>query len=174
MDAEAKLIEPAEEMAEEFAAYSEEFRSVGEPFVHGELEEADGDFAALLRTWRDEADGRDLPDGRVRCTRYWLVRGRRILGTARLRHRLNEALAHEGGHIGYEVRPCERGQGWATLMLKLLVERARQLGLRRALLTCNRDNAASARVIRKNGGRLGSEGISRETGKRIQRYWIEL
>jgi len=29
-------------------------------------------------------------------------------------------------------------------------------------------------VIRKNGGRLDSEGISPGTGKTVQRYWIEL
>jgi predicted acetyltransferase len=41
-------------------------------------------------------------------------------------------------------------------------------------VVCDRDNIASARVIEKNGGRMESEIISEETGKLIQRYWIDV
>ncbi len=40
-------------------------------------------------------------------------------------------------------------------------------------MTCDKDNPASARVIRKCGGRLDSEGYSPPAGRVTQRYWIE-
>ena len=59
-------------------------------------------------------------------------------------------------------------------MVKLVLERARKLGLKQVLITCDKDNAASARVIQKNGGKLESETMSKRRGKLKQRYWIEL
>ena len=56
-------------------------------------------------------------------------------------------------------------------MLKLALEKARDLGITKALLTCDKSNVASARVIRKNGGRLDSEEMLED--HMIQRYWID-
>ena len=174
MEEEIELIDPTEAMRDDFIAYAEEFRAAREPFVHAELGRARSDFAGLIRSWRDEAAGRNLPDGYVPSTRYWLVRGGRILGTARLRHHLVPALEDFGGHIGYEVRPSERRCGYATHFLGEMLAKARQLGLRRVLVTCNNDNVASARVIQKNGGVLDSESYSPRSRCITQRYWIEL
>jgi len=168
------LIEPAEDLGEEYLAYGEEFRAAGEPYVHGELAKVGGDFTRLLAGWQDEAAGRNLPPDWVPCTRYWLVRGRRIIGTSRLRHWLTPALEDAGGHIGYDVRPSERDKGHATRLLAMTLEEARELGLHRVLLTCDADNLASRRVIEKNGGRLASQGTSRRDGKPLLRFWIDL
>jgi predicted acetyltransferase len=51
---------------------------------------------------------------------------------------------------------------------------AREMGLKRVLITCDADNVASARIIEKNGGRLENQSVSRETGRLKNRYWIEL
>ena len=84
-------------------------------------------------------------------------------------------LEAEGGHIGYSVRPSERGKGYATRMLEMALAEARRLGLKRVLITCDRKNVASARVIRKNGGRLENEVVSRLRDREFtQRYWLEL
>ena len=97
----------------------------------------------------------------------------RIVGTIQLRHELNEELLLSGGHIGYGVRPFERRKGCATQMLALALERCKGLGLDRALITCNRENEASAATIRKGGGVLENE-IPDKNGKITQRYWINL
>ena len=108
-------------------------------------------------------------------TLFWLVRGgTAIVGTSQLRHTLTPDLEHEGGHIGYNIRPSQRRKGYGTRLLGLLLGKARGLGLQRVLLTCDTDNVASARIIEKNGGRLDSDGISGKSGKPISRYWIEL
>ncbi len=169
-----QLVRPTEQWRQEFVSYCEEFKAANEPFVHDQLPEAIADFPALLRKWSDGEEGVNLPEGRVPWSVRWLVRGGRIIATARLRYRLNDDLTHEGGHIGYDVRPSERGKGYATSLLGVMLNEARAIGLRRVLLTCNKDNIASARTIQKNGGILENEVISRRTGKVVQRYWIDL
>lgn len=62
--------------------------------------------------------------------------------------------AHCLGHIGYAVVPWKRGRGYATQALALLLPEARREGLRHVELTTDPDNAASQRVILRNGGVL--------------------
>lgn len=96
----------------------------------------------------------------------------RMVGVINIRHRLNDFLLNFGGHIGYGIRGSERGRGYATEMLALALKQCRKMGLTRVLLTCDRDNPASARVIKKNGGALENE--VDEDGTVVQRYWIDL
>ena len=96
----------------------------------------------------------------------------RIVGAVNIRHELNEKLLQCGGHIGDGVRPSERGRGVATRMIALALDECRGLGIDRVLMTCDKDNPASARTIVKNGGVLENE--VEDDGKLVQRYWIEL
>lgn len=169
------LMEPTEELRKAYAAFLKDFRSAGEPRVAGGGGQAGDDFAAFVRKLRDNARGVGLAEGHVPASTYWLVRnGGEILGTANLRHELTAHLLHEDGHIGYSVRPSERRKGYATRMLAMVLAKCRARGLGRVLVTCDRDNVASARVIQKNGGVLENEVVATETGKIKQRYWIEL
>ena len=89
------------------------------------------------------------------CSTYWLLSQEEVLlGEVRIRHRLTQALEDCGGHIGYMVRPCERGKGYATSMLAMALEKSRALGLKRVMVTYEPGNIASARVVQKNGGKL--------------------
>jgi len=116
-----------------------------------------------------------LPDGWVPGTTYWLIRdGKTIVAQSNLRHRLTPSLERVGGHIGYATRPSERRKGYGTLLCALTLQKARELGLKRVLITCDADNLASARIIEKNGGRLENQELSQATGKLKNRYWIEL
>lgn len=65
-----------------------------------------------------------------------------------------ELPAHVLGHIGYAVVPWRRGEGQATRALALLLAEVGPLGLPWVELTTEPDNAASIRVIEKNGGAL--------------------
>jgi len=169
-----RLIKPEESWRDEFIAYCEEFKSAEEPFVHGQLSDARKDFAGLIRRWAEGAKSIDLPQGTYLGNVLWLVRCGRILGSVRVRCRLNDDLVHEGGHLGYEVRPSERRKGYASLMLRLALEKAREMGLKQVLVTCQKDNIASVRTIEKNGGLLENEIMSKRTGKPALRYWIAL
>lgn len=97
----------------------------------------------------------------------------RLLGAVNIRHELNEFLLREGGHIGDGVRPSERRKGYATEMIRLALEECRRLGIDRVLMTCDKDNVASARSIVKNGGVLENEFVNSD-GEIEQRYWITL
>ncbi|BAB04222.1 GNAT family N-acetyltransferase [Halalkalibacterium halodurans] len=131
-------------------------------------------FEHLLKTLKDYQHGVNLPANRVANTTYWLVHEqKRLIGAINIRHTLNDWLHHRGGHIGYGIRPSERGKGYATLMLKLGLEKAAALGLEKVLITCDKENLPSARTIQRNGGVLDSEVVD-ERGIAIQRYWIKL
>lgn len=133
------------------------------------------EYAALLRKLDADAHDQDLPPGRVPMSVYWLVRdGKVLIGSSRLRHRLTPLLEQESGHIGYDIRPSERGKGYATLLLALTLEKAREAGMEGVLVTCDDDNIASARVIEKNKGQLLNTVVSQTGGMPVRRYWIDL
>jgi predicted acetyltransferase len=102
---------------------------------------------------------------------YFLVcNNKRIFGAINIRHCLNEYLFQFGGHIGYGIRPSERGKGYASLMLGMALPIAKKLGIDEVLVTCDKNNTASAKTIIKNGGILENEVMEEE--EIVQRYWI--
>lgn len=128
----------------------------------------------LLEQLVDRAAGRSVPAGRVPGTTFWLLDDvGRIVGMSRLRHRLNEALLIDGGHIGYYVRPHERRKGQGHTLLELTLIEAKKLGLTRVLLTANSDNAGSIGVIEGNGGLMEDERVD-DSGVPYGRFWFEL
>jgi predicted acetyltransferase len=173
-----RLIEPQADMEAPYRGYAQEFDDPAEINGNGvgwALQEVD-DFAAAVERCNGFARGENLPESWVPASTFWLVNERdELLGTINLRHRLNDWLRAEGGNIGYAVRPSSRRRGYATFMLRCVLDHARGLGLRRVLVTCDRENLASARVIRKCGGVLENEVPSKVHGRAItQRYWIGL
>ena len=168
-----KLVEPCVDLKEAFLEMASEFAAEGHQGYKKLVQEARTDFAAFVSRRYDQSRGIGLPKGWVPHNVYWLVAGSRLLGTSNFRHVLNEHLEHEAGHIGYGIRPSERRKGYGTLILRLTLDRARAKGLRRVIVTCDTDNAASARVIEKNGGLLEDYRIGRKTGKQKSRYWID-
>jgi predicted acetyltransferase len=167
---EATLVEPTEELRPEFLAMAEEYSLAGDPRYRPALE----DFTAYLRGLLDGARGIGLPPGRVPYSTFWLTSGRHLIGRSSLRHHLTPDLEDEGGHVGYDVRPSERLKGHGKLILRLTLAEARKRGLTSALLTCDADNVASAKVIEVNGGRLQDQAVSKRSGKLISRYRIKL
>ncbi len=151
----------------------EEWKRGGEPFTPFVLGEDPSRFSAMLARFRGFSKGSGVPDNFVPHTTCWLVReDGRVLGAVNIRHYLNDRLRNSGGHIGYGIRPSERGKGYATEQLRLALKRTRRMGIDRALLCCDTANLASARVIVKNGGRLDSEDVQNSIP--FQRYWINL
>jgi predicted acetyltransferase len=119
-------------------------------------------------------DPAHLEPGKVLDSEFWLVDDLEIIGRVALRHELHERLRLHGGHIGYEIRPSQQRKGYGTLILKLVLEKARDIGLERVLLTCDVDNFGSRRVIEMNGGKLEGEFQLDFYDKPIRRYWINL
>ncbi len=167
------LIEPTPGMRTEYLEMIEEYQRQGETISFHVL--AQESFPDYLEKVTNLARNVNIPDGLVAMTSYWLtLHGKVIIGESRLRHYLNPELKIEGGHIGYAIRPSMRRRGYGALILDLTLDKARNMGLQRVLVTCDTDNIGSARIIEKNGGILESYTISPESGKQISRYWIEI
>jgi predicted acetyltransferase len=127
--------------------------------------ESDEGFAAYVAEKAAESAG-VVREGWVRCTNLWWVDDAGYIGRMSIRHELNEWLREVGGHIGYDVRRSRRREGHATAMLAAALRIARDLGIDRALLTCDEDNAASRLVIERNGGML------EDVRKGKLRFWV--
>ena len=117
----------------------------------------------------------NVSEGNVPSNVYLALRetDKQIVGIIDLRHHIQHPiLGVWGGHMGYTVRPCERGKGYAVKMLQLNLENARNLGINKVMITCSPDNIASERTILANGGVY--EKIVEVDGALIKRYWITL
>lgn len=138
---------------------------------HGHLNR-DGTFEQFLETLRSQVRGEGLPEGYIPNSVFWLVEGDEFIGWVDIRHRLTTQLLQIGGHIGYDVRPSQRGKGYGKLALKLALEKARQLGIEKILVTCDISNIPSKRVIETNGGVFESEAEAGQDKPKKLRYWI--
>ncbi|WP_249168755.1 GNAT family N-acetyltransferase [Alkaliphilus sp. B6464] len=90
-----------------------------------------------------------------------------------MRHRLNDYLLRIDGHMGGAIRPSYRGKGYGGVMLSLALEVTKDMGMKRVLVTCNKDNIVSEKTIVKSGGIFESEEIE-DNGNIIRRFWIDL
>lgn len=117
----------------------------------------------------------ELPADAVHNDLYWIVDDGEVVGFVSFRHELNEWLREAGGHIGYSVRASRRRQGYASAGLELALDRAREIGLDRVLVTCDDDNVGSSRTIERAGGVLQDVRDQSARGHAmLRRYWIDL
>jgi predicted acetyltransferase len=90
--------------------------------------------------------------GQIPFTRYWLIDGEEYIGTLGLRHKVTKQTKDYEGHIGYHIRPSKRSVGYGTEILRLGLRKAKSMGLNSLYINCAKDNAASIKIIEKNGG----------------------
>ncbi|MDO4739217.1 MAG: GNAT family N-acetyltransferase [Eubacteriales bacterium] len=96
----------------------------------------------------------------------------RLVGCLVLRHRLeyDDDDPEFASHIGYSVRPGERGKGYAKELLRLGLQKAAEHGLHSVRLICLDRNTASSRVISANGGVQVDSIYGEESGMTVLRY----
>ncbi len=170
-----RLQKPAADLYEAFAGMSADYRRAGESRYQRDGGWTEASYEEYLRQLDDHERGLNLPAKKSAQTTWWLIDPRgQIAGVSRLRLELNDDLRDEGGNIGYDVPPSRRRRGYGTELLRLTLQKARESGLRKALVTCDKDNIGSRKVIEANGGVLASEGISKKHGKPLLRFWIQL
>ena len=171
-----KLVFPSEEYKDKIQEFVEEFRKNGENIIPGSggLDRLPSFEEWIQKINDDLSKEKAEAKGRVQAKQYIAIRthDNKIIGVTQLRYRLNEHLYYYGGHIGDSIRPSERDKGYSTEMIGLVLEEAKKLGIGNVLMTCDKENKASARTIMKNGGIFENE--VENDGKITQRYWISL
>ncbi len=130
------------------------------------------DFTAMLQRLDDLASARNIPEGFVPSSTYWLVEDGELIGVSNLRHFLNERIQKCGGHIGLSVRPSCRGKGLGNLLMRLTIEEARRRGIEEIHIHCHKHNKSSARMIVRNGGMLDSEIEDEQSEEIVRRYVV--
>ena len=169
-----KLVLPAPEYKEEIMEYKKEFIENGDSMdgTAGlrNAETFEDWYDAFLHNLKEET----VKEGLVPSTTYMAMstKDNRLIGMIDIRHRLNDYLLNFGGHIGYSVRKSERRQGYATEMLALGLIECEKMNIRKVLITCDKDNIASAGTAMSCGGVLVEEFT--EDGTLKQHYVFEI
>lgn len=169
-----KLVLPTPEYKEKLMNYKREFIENGDSMDGtAGLRNAET-FQEWYSAFCDNLTEETVRDGLVPATTYMAISTNdgRLIGMIDIRHRLNDYLLNFGGHIGYSIRKSERQQGYATEMLALSLTECVKLNIKKVLITCDKNNVASAKTIINNDGKLENE-IAEGDGF-TQRYWITL
>ena len=126
-------------------------------------------YEEWLESNQNQEMGINLTEGWVPAIQLvaFSVKGKAI-GFLNLRLRLSNFLLEEGGHIGYSIRPSERGKGYAKETLRQGLQVAKEKNIKKTLVTCSVNNPASRAVILANGG------ILEDVRNGVERYWIEV
>ena len=170
-----RLITPDESFAESYQLYVQELEELGEKPLPFTLGYESRHFSELILRLKNDALGIDLQDWQVPCSTFWLVdEGSQIIGVSNLRHKLNDKLCSLGGHIGYGIRPTARRKGYGTVILCETLKKAKDMGITKVLITCDKSNTGSIQVIKNNGGVLQDEEYIESEKDIVQRYWINL
>lgn len=130
----------------------------------------------IIQQIKDNRDKTKLPEGYVPSYDYFLVDGDKFIGIIHIRIELTENLMRYGGNIGYAINPKYWKQGYGTEILRLGLEKAKELGMTdKILITCDDDNIGSYKIIEKNGGILENKVENESCGEHFltRRYWIK-
>ena len=166
------MVAPAMAYKDACLAAVSEFHTSGEYSVTAE--QLGAKFEDLIRQLTTSNDPATTPPGELPYEDFWMMEGDEWIGKLTLRTTLNDHYLHAGGHIGYEIRPSRRRSGYGTALLRLGLEKARERGLQRVLLTCDETNLGSRKVIENNGGLLENAVVVEGNDVLKMRYWINL
>ena len=147
-----KLIRPSIDLEDDIIDFKEEFLSNNEKTINGgELLDSNLSFSQWLSHVSNNSSKDSLPPDWVLTDTYLAIESDTIVGIICLRHYLNDFLSNYG-HIAFSVRPTKRKKRYATLMLGMILDKARNLNMTSVQLSAMRDNVASTKTIIKNGG----------------------
>lgn len=148
-----KLVRPTLEMKQAVLEFKQEFLDNGETVINGsEMLDNMDSYEKWLESITNNKSADTVNPNWVVTDTFLAVDGNdRMVGIIDLRHTLNDFLK-DFGNSGYSVRPSERKKGYATKMLAMIKQVAKDAGLSRIQLSVERDNEPSVKTIVNNGG----------------------
>ena len=115
----------------------------------------------------DRTTGNMLAEN-VPCTLYFLMNDLgKILGAIEINH----SHTHRG-HLHVGIAPWNRKKGYGNIILKLALEKCREMKLGKVEICTHKDNIPAIKTIINNGGKMIEEFY--EDGFCDQRFLIEL
>jgi len=167
------LVKPTIDLKDEYLDMIKDYKNNNEKPRPWTLKLDPSDFSSMLQKLKDFRNGIGLQENQVEHSTYWLVDTDKVIGSVNIRHRLNDYFLRIDGHIGGAIRPSDRGKGYGSMMLSLALDITRNMGMKKVLVTCNKDNKVSEKTIIKKGGVFESEEIE-DNGNTVRRFWINL
>ena len=158
----------------DYLIYIKEWEDSGEKIVPMASARAEISFDDFLKRMRKRETDKVREKGLVPATLYFLVDEKnKICGALDIIHELNEYLEEVGWNIGYGIAPSERKKGYGKIQLKLGLEKAKKIGLKKVLITCDDNNIGSAKTIEACGG-IYNDTLADAEANRIKRYFVEV
>lgn len=148
-----RLVRPTLEYKSKALEYRQEHFDNGENIINGsELLDKTESYEEWLKSVKNNEKPETVnPSWVVTDTFFAMNDEDEIVGIIDLRHTLNDFLK-DFGNSGYSVRPSQRQKGYATEMLRQVLNVARGAGLKELHLSVEKENLPSIKTIVKNGG----------------------
>jgi len=165
-----RLVKPNAKYRKWFDKFHKDYLSSGEKMVPFVLKFYRWNMKEYIKKLENFSKGIDIWEFVPHST-FWLKDTKNnIKWVVNIRHNLTNRLRKYGTHIGYWVAPIYRKKGYATIMLKLALKKAKEIGINKVLITCETWNIASSKVIINNDWKLDAE--YEFEWKKLQRYYI--
>lgn len=113
---------------------------------------------------------------RVPARTYFFVResDHKIIGMSNIRLALNNSLREYGGHIGYSIRPTERGKGYNNIHLYLGLKVCDEHEIDEVFMDADLNNPASWKTMEHFGGKRKREYYHEGDKNVIVDYYIDV
>ena len=100
--------------------------------------------------------GKNLPNGWIPYTTYFLYDNNIPVGIGRIRHETSEYLQTVigAGEIGYGISKQYRGKGYGNILFQELLKKCKDFGYDKITLFPHKDNEATIKIMLKNGGKI--------------------
>lgn len=135
---------------------------------YSDKEKGNVPYSKWLEWCEDDRTTGSMLSTKVPCSLYFFVTDSgEILGAIEINH----ANTHRG-HLHAGIAPWNRGKGYGRIMLKMALDKCREMKFDRVEICTGSDNIGAIKTIMHNGGRLIEEFW--ENGICSHRYLIEL
>lgn len=127
--------------------------------VYGKSYDFYKDWLKLMDDW---SVNKNLPDGYVQQTIFWFYLDDIPIGIGKLRHILsNRLMSTCGGNLGYAIDSRYRGKGYGQVLVKLLINKAKELRIPTLVASVLKDNEQSNKIMSRISSTIINENDSR-------------